>query len=257
MIETTNDHKRKLTKQQLELLDIFYTYRFATTELIRAYLHNKVTDRAVRKRLAVLCTRGYVNKRSSKEIGKPAYYCLAPGGVKLLRQTNRYSLQALRNIRHDVRSSSRFARDATGVFAAANELRTKFDDDCQILTRSYLYGKEDWPDPLPDAYIIIKDSHDKLRHHFLLECIDDTKPQRIWKQRITRLIEYIDAGEWPEDSGDSNYPALLFVCDTPRLEKFVRRWAHQAYEDALAEDVLVSTATPDTVASAVLQAKSP
>lgn len=219
---------------------------------MRTALGNTVSIRAVRKRLTVLYERGYVRKREieseRKSIGEPAYYCLDNLGVEYLRQADGYNPVALRNIRHDVRASNRFARHCIGLFNAANELQNHFGGQCQIQTRSTFYGKEDFPNPLPDAYVRIKNANGEISKQFLIEYIDDTKPHRIWKQRLTQLIEYINNGEWFETDND---PALLFVCATARYEQYVKRWLPQIIEDTFAEDAQVFTATVKTVPMAI------
>lgn len=258
MTADRNTLVRKLTKQQVEILSILFVYRFGTTDLMRNALAIRVSRRVMHKRLAVLYKTGYVVKRVQTNLSSSGnlydQYCLTVKGVKALKLHGIGSTQALRNMRNDVHASNRFARHAIRIFGVADELHTKLECNVKIMTRSSMYGKEEWPDPLPDAHITLHDASGKLIQQFLLECIDDTKPQRIWQRRVAQLVEYIDTGGWPESDTP---PALLFVCSTPRLEKLVQRWAYKAYEDQLAEDVLVATATMDTLAQEIFQARIP
>ncbi|MFI5275545.1 MAG: hypothetical protein ACHQT5_01845 [Candidatus Saccharimonadales bacterium] len=210
------------------------------------------------KRLKVLFDQEYIGRRYDNSYqlqAKFATYFLLPKGIAVLKeQSSDVKYQVLRNLRNDAHVSERFIRHSINVFSVYACLRAAYINRFQFYTKSHMNGKEDYPEPLPDAHLCFQNVPGMEHTKFLLEFVDGTRPHRIWRQRISRLIEYIDAGEWPESDIS---PALLFVCETPALEKRVRRWAYQAYEDALAEDVFVATATVDTVAQAVLHAKSP
>jgi len=244
----TKTDKRKLTKQQVAIIKLLYALRFSTTESMRTALEDTVSIRAIRKRLTVLCERGYVCKRSAEGIGQSAYYCLDKLGIEYLRQVDGYNPLALRNIRHDVQASNRFARHCVGVFDAANEIQNHFGSQCHIQTRSSFYGNEDYPNPLPDAYVRVNDANGDINKQFLFEYVDNTKPHRIWKQRIESLVKYLEEGEWCITDKD---PALLFICSTARIERYVQHWLPQIIEDNYAEDIQVFTATVESATLAI------
>ena len=260
MSSQTQHPYTKLKPYQLDILLSLYKFRFGTTELLLSTSHKHITSRAMRKRLAILHEQKYIDKRvpTKTSFGNQySMYCLTLKGISELKVREIGSSAALRNIRKDIQASNRFARHCIGIFGVANELCASYSERCLFLTRTFLYGKEYWPNPLPDAHVIIQDAQGAFRQQYLFEYIDDTKPQRIWKQRINQLIEYLDNGEWPEIGGE---PTLLLVCASGRLEQNTRAWVKRALEENYITDMTVLISTTEYVVSTIQHAghaKSP
>lgn len=207
------------------------------------------------KRLALLHSQNYIDKRLPQKLGfgnQFALYCLTTVGISALKAHGIGSTHALRNIRKDAQASDKFAQQCIGVFTIHNALQVRYKDHLQFLTRSSLYGKTSFPDPLPSAYITITNGKEKIARQFLMEYIDNSKPQKVWQQRLLQLISYIEDGEWEETDTD---PAPLFVCASPWLEKRVNQWIRKANADNLVECAQIYVATIASVAAVIAKAE--
>lgn len=252
---TTPTIHRKLTIQQLNTLQLLSTFRFGTSDLLAAVQPKPIVRRVMNKRLALLHSLNLIDKRLPQKLGfdnQYALYCLTATGIKVLRVQGVGNTQALRNLRKDAQASDMFAHHCLGIFTVHNELYVQYKDRLQFLTRSFLYGKETFPNPLPDGFITISEDGDRRDKQLLLEYIDDTKPQKVWQQRILQLIDYIEGGEWEETETD---PALLFVCASPWLEKRVNQWIRKADADNLVECTQIYVATIENVAVVITKAE--
>lgn len=264
---------RKLTVQQRKLLQAFFSFRFATTNLLAALQPKPISTQALNKRLRLLHDQGYVAKREPDRLSfgsQHVTWCLAANGIAALKEMGVGSPHALRNLRKDVNASDPFAQYCIGIFAVHNELRAAYGQRLTFLTRSFLFGKYLFPDPLPGAYIVIKSGEamdstdgdggvDESYHtnisqpkQYLLEYVDPGRPQKYWKERFKQLLAYIEDGEWEETDTD---PALLFVCATPWLEQRVQGWVRKAYLDNELEYAKVYVTNVQNVAAVLAKAE--
>jgi hypothetical protein len=245
-----NSNPRKLTKQQLDILQTLYTFRFGTTDLL-AVSTNKVSRRVMHKRLQVLCNNDYIQKHDQKQIGiynQHATYCLKPKGVKALIDIGFGKPQALRNIRNDIRASKRFARHSIGIFETVNALKVQFGNHLHLQTRNDFYGDQDLPEVLPDAYVTVADARGRARHQFLLVYVDETKPRRIWSKQISALLDSAYCGEWDEDD---THPDLLLVCATPILRLVMQKFVDDYDEESGLIDLEALVVMPKAVESSI------
>ncbi len=98
----------------------------------------------------------------------------------------------------------------------------------------------DFPDSLPDAFISLKEDNKSLRYFF--DVIPDNLPSKPLFQRITKYADFFDGGGWDEMSNE--YPTLLFVGETGKTERRMRRIIKAAlYKATLDEDLTVLTTT--------------
>ena len=85
---TPPSYRRPLNQQQILLLQILYTFRFATTSLITKTLQTKHTN-VISKRLKMLVDQSYIGMNydpSYKLLGKPATYYLRAKGVAFFKE---------------------------------------------------------------------------------------------------------------------------------------------------------------------------
>jgi len=57
----------------------------------------------------------------------------------------------------------------------------------------------------------------------MLDIFEDTIPFTAIARRIAAYVEHHDSGDWNEDEPD-DYPKLIFVCNSPRLERRLQRY---------------------------------
>ncbi len=236
---TPPTHRKSLNPEQLKVLDALYHFRFGTTDLLSGMMSKHTSRRFMNERLRVLCEQEYVGKRydsSYKLQAKFATYYLLPNGINVLKQQpDTYQPKMLRNIRKDINASDQFIEHSLNVFAAYASLKTIYRLSFTFGTKSNLSHPnfDYFPETLPDGYVTYR-TKNGLPKHFMLECFDDTKPQKILRQRIAQIIDHEYTDGW---KGDEPYPEILIVCDTEVLRQKAQKWVDKIIEDEAVEDM--------------------
>ncbi len=202
------------------------------------------------KRLHILCEHEYVGRRydsSYRLQAQFAQYYLLPKGIEVLKQKpEHFNKQILRNIKRDINASDRFARHSINVFAVYTKLKQLYGevsgDSFHFYTRSYMTGDkaEGFPKPLPDVFASFRRPSDHRLKHYLVECFDDTMPQSVMKKRIEQLVDHADSEEW---ALTKEYPNILLVCETERLQKLAKKWADTALEQGWSNNLIIEAKT--------------
>lgn len=222
-------HRKSLNPKQLQILYLLYKFRFGTTDLFVKSYGSKISRQYIDVRLRILCEQEYIGRKydsTYKLQGRPASYCLLPKGVKLLKQQpDRFNPAVLRNVARDKREdvSDQFIRHSLSIFSIYNQCRRLYGDDLLFITKSNLYGRDTFPQPLPDAYLSLKD--DKTKHLFL-ESFEETIPLFVIKKRIRYYADYAEDNDLPPTR---SFPGILFICDTAKLKQQVLLYATKRF----------------------------
>jgi hypothetical protein len=243
-------HRKALNQKQLQVLYALYKFRFGTEELLAIYTNSG--RRYTHERVRILIEQEYIGRRyksSYRIAGKAARYYLLPKGVEVLkRHPEHFDKGVLRNIRRDVDASDRFARHSVNIFTMYGRLKELYSEpsggNFHFYTRSYMIGEkaEGFPKSLPDAFASFRTSSDHELRHYLIECFDDTMPQSVMKKRIEQLVDHADSGDW---TLTKDYPTILLICETDRLQKNVERWARQELEKSWIDKLDIRATTLD------------
>lgn len=239
MTHTPPTHRKPLNSEQLKVLDALYHFRFGTTDLLAAVMTKRPTRRFMNERLRVLCEQAYIGRRyesSYKLQAKFASYYLLPIGLDVLKQQPEiYRKQMIRNIRKDVNASDRFVEHSLNVFTAYTRLKSIYGASFAFDTRSTLsQPKFDYfPEPLPDGYATYNTKSGEPKH-FMVECFDVTKPQKVLRQRIAQIIDHEYTDGWKDDKP---YPEILIVCDMEELRQKAQRWVKRLVKDEAADNM--------------------
>lgn len=213
-----------LYPKQLSILNLLYKFRFGTTELFVQSNESIVSKQFMNRRLRVLFEQGYIGRRydgSYKLHGKPATYHLLSRGTKLLRDNpERYNAGVLRNIARDkkVEVGEQFIQHNLGVFGAYTRYKHHYGDDLLFATKSNLHGRDNFPKPLPDAYVALKS--DKSKHCFL-EYFEDSTQFFLTKKRIKYYFEFVEDNDLPKTRA---FPGIVFVCESDKLKEQVAKF---------------------------------
>lgn len=232
-------HRKSLNPNQLQVLDALYHFRFGTTDLLASTMSKHTSRRFMHERLRVLCEQAYIGRRydsSYKLQAKFAAYYLLPNGINILKQQHdKYQTKRLRNIRKDINASNRFVEHSLNVFAAYVSLKSLYGASFTFATKSTLSHPDFdyFPEILPDGYATYSAKSGEPKH-FMLECFDDTKPQKFLRQRIAQIIDHEYTDGWKDDNP---YPEILIVCDTEQLKRNAQKWVKKIVEDEAAEDM--------------------
>jgi hypothetical protein len=233
-------HRKNLNKDQLQVLYLLYRFRFGTSELIAECQH--ISKRYMNIRLGILVDQQYIGRnfdRSYKLRNQHASYYLLTKGIKLLKEKPDFNPTVLRNIAKDRHASERFIAHSLDVFAIYCQLKQPYGDSLKFFTKSYLKlpSLGYFPNPLPDAYISLKDGTSR---HYFLESFETALPFFVIQNRINYLLKYADEGEWPKQT---SFPVILLVCEAEKLRQRVEQYAANALESSLVDDISIIAIT--------------
>lgn len=219
---------RSVIKQgQINILEVLYKYRFGSRSLIASVLDvNPVT---LHKKLLVLMKHNLIATKYDGTIkiqGKPAAYFLTPKGLRLLQSKDDNSPVSDKIIKASYRDKSLSeltVSHSLEVFSHILLLKHRYDGLKAYLRRDM--GRFSYfPEPQPDAFLSLSISGNTKR--FFLDVIADTQERKPLFQRVSAYIDFFDKGGWDETNTDK--PKLLFVAETLRAERMVRRIAKGA-----------------------------
>lgn len=212
-------YRRPLNTYQLEILQLLYRFRFATTEHV-AYYQNKPLASSVFNRLRVLCDQEYIGRHYSKQqqsMRQPAIYYLLPKGIAELRKDPDNDTKVLHAMYKDQTASQQFINHSLSIFDIFIQLEKHCGDRFDLLTKSELSGLPDLPPKLPDAEITLQASARRNKRYILLLIRDDVPPFAALK-RVQELIDFEQQEGWQ----GPNPPGVLIVCDTAKRQKLLR-----------------------------------
>lgn len=244
-------HRRKLNTEQLIVLELLYKFRFGSNDLFAQYFGKK--DRSfVFKRLSILLEQGLIGKRfepSYRLQGKPAAYYLLPEGARTIQKyrdeddTDEVNIKA---IYKDATVSEGFMRHCLNIFSLYNQLTAQYEDDLDFLSKSDQTSFEDFPKPLPDAYLTLQTNDNKTKH-FFLDVIDDDAHLLIdASKKIKRYVTYKKSGDWALVA-ESPFPKIILVCNSEEASKRVRKRCEAVLHKAWVMDMELTATTSDTI----------
>jgi hypothetical protein len=218
----------KLNKGQLDLLGLVVKYRFVSVGQIQRYM--QLSSRtSINKKLTILINAGYLGMRydnSYKFRHRPAAFYATPLCLKLLLETGtaQYITEKLIKASYkDKTATEQFIDDSWAIFDIALGLEGSYPG-IQLYTMRQLASFDYLPYPLPELYIVRKDT-DETKRYFLIRFAAN-KPGFTLTNRIKQLVAYAEDGSW--DITGNEFPVVLGVCDTPGIERLVQRTTRRA-----------------------------
>ncbi len=235
-------YRKKLNQEQLAVLNLLYTFRFASNEQIARY-QRKPSNKHVQKRLKILENQQYVAKRYDKSYklkGKPAAYYLLPKGARALiglgdRDENEPI--NIKRIYKDKDVSEGFMQHSLNILGVYLALNALHGNKLDFFTKSDLKYEqfEFYPQPLSDAHVRIstKDG-DK---NFFLDIFEDNQPFFVLIRKIKKYLEYAGSGDWPEES----LPTILVIVENKSVHKRLRKRITKELRDSYEEVSFATT----------------
>lgn len=235
-------YRKKLNQEQVAVLNLLYTFRFASNEHV-AKFSGKKNAKHVQKRLKILEDQGYIAKRYDKSYklkGKPAAYYLLPKGARALiaaGDSNPDEPINVKRIYKDKDVSEGFIQHCLNLLAIFLALDALYGDRLDFFTKSDLNYEqyEYYPQPLPDAHIQLKTSSGT--REFFLDIFEDSQPFFVLIRRIKKYLEYSGSGEW---SGDE-LPTILIVAENKSVHKRLRKRVAKELRDSYEEVSFATT----------------
>ncbi len=230
---SSNTKHYSLTKGQRDILVLLYAFRFATSKQIGQVF--SISKRTMNKRLLLMTELGYIGRNYEPGYrlqGKLATYYLLPKGIDALKalDSDKYSSRVLRNIQKDRQASDQFIEQCLAMLDIYYHFKVTCGDSLLFLTKTQLAHKYEYFDDFtPSVYLQIHASGEE--HDYFLEFFQSSKPYFAIQKRMREYIDYADSGEC-EAGTNSEFPVVLFVCDTKQLHDRLLRRAEQLIGDA-------------------------
>jgi hypothetical protein len=249
MTETTNTakpnksepkYRKKLNPEQVEVLQMLYRFRFASSEQI-AQFQAKPNAKAIQKRLKILEDQDLITKRYDKSYklqGKPAAYYLTPAGARAFaanierKPDEPLNMKRLYSSKDASEGFITHCRNVLAVYLALKALHPKQAELIYFTKNQLNYEKYDFfPSPLQDAYVHIRKG--QADRHFFLDIFEDSQPFFVLIRRIKKYLDYSSGGNW--DAHCDMPLTILMVVENKSVHKRLRkRLAYElreSYED--------------------------
>jgi hypothetical protein len=243
--------RKQLNKQQAKILLILYKFRFGTTELI---VNFQVLEsiRYSNTRLRILLDQGYIGRNYDDRyrlLNKPASYYLLPKGIKYLKQNPSYINPIVLNLAYKDKSASEtFINRCLTIFELCNKLAKLYGKtNIDFFSKSEIAVAEYYPKPMPDAFLHFIDMFENLPD-YMLELALTSTPFFAIRRRVLQYIDHFDSGEW-EAKTASNYPNLLFVCESANLERRLQKCIYKILDKSGIDDLKCFTTTMKALVS--------
>lgn len=226
------------TAKQLEILRLFYRFRFLTSNQLTIMLDLKRTNpNQIHQRLTKLLANNYIDRHYSSQYKidrRPAEYFLLEGGIKMLKKymADKCNDKVLHNIYHDKNTEPSSVAHYLRVGSIYCCLRECYGDDLKFFTKSQIAPYKYFPKQKPEA--LIRLDVDGEQKEFFLEIINPNTPFFSYVGRIKRYMEYSDDDIWQDETG-RRLPGVLFMADSVsteiRIQKQAARLIKRHYED--------------------------
>lgn len=215
-------YRWKISRQQIELLLKVYAFRFVTSDLLAEDLGK---DRStVYERLSVLEQQQYIAKQydSSYRVRmRPASYCLAPAGLRYLKQLDGIDHATLRNYYKNKRQTEEQIDHCLYVYHIYLVLRQSYGTTWKILTKHEV-NREELIRPTPE--LILRSQVTDCPDYYL-----ELAPKDIMSWILRRRINQHE--NWADEHDDTRYPHVLFVAGNDNTEKRLWKLTDERYTD--------------------------
>ena len=214
----------KITDRQKQILWHLYQFRFLNTYHLQKILNHKNPKRT-QSWVKDLKDKKYINTnyspKSLLDKNKPAVYYLSSQSRHILKVNKNCDLSMLSRIYKEKTRSQKYIDHCLAIADVYVFFLSQKTDNQEInfFTESNLIRFEYFPDPLPSVYISIKTENGNNR--YFLDFFDKNTPSFVLRKRVKQYIEYFENGTWQENSNNSPFPAILFVCPDTRLKKHI------------------------------------
>jgi hypothetical protein len=240
-----------ITNKQQEILKLIYKHRFLNRIQIQAFLHHK--DKGLSSKwLKDLKEKQYIEWIYSTDFiekTKPAIYYLSLNSIRLLRQLDEYPAEELRKRYAESSRQQTFIDRCLLLANCCINMETRNTDGSGV---AYTYATEaDYVDP-KNEYYFLNDSefiHPQLCYlkeqdaedgfiatNYLVEFFDPTTPRYMVKKKLKGYVDFLDSGDWEQETGDSELPIVHIVCPSIAELAYAKRHTRKLLEDVGQED---------------------
>ncbi len=237
-----------ITNKQKEILFQLYRFRFLRTHQLQYILGHKNPKR-IQAWLKDLREKKYIktdyDPRSFIENTQAAIYYLAPRSIHILTENKNCDPSILKRIYKEKTRKKKFIDHCLAiadVYVFFLSQRAK-SEELYFFTESDLLRFDYFPDPLPAAYISIK-TEKGIRRYFL-DLFDDYTPPFVFRSRFKQYLEYFEEGKWEENTNDSPFPSILFICPNKRLKNHTYFYTKAVLDKTFTDEVALFLTTKE------------
>ena len=251
-------HRKNINVGQLAVLKLLYKYRFGSIELLRISLGlNK--GPGLYKKLEILKELGYVGKKfdSSYRIkGISAAYYLEPSGLKVLQALPEYSISdsLIKYSYDDKKRTLPYITHYLQVYGALSELQRLYPG-MRVFTKRELAGQKHFPEELPDALLSLKLESNTKPFRWFLDIFADWPPRYKIDNKVANYDHFFDSEDNYWGTSHHPLPAVLFLCESGRLERHVQRLVSRKIKNAEVDELEYYTSTFKALKNASLEAQ--
>lgn len=221
--------------KQLELLRLFYRFRFLTSKHIASILDLDITK--VNRRLKILRDNNLIERRYNKQYKidrRPAEYFIVDDGITTLKRymPDKCDSRVLHNLYADKKAEPTSIAHYFNVATIYCELQRRYGDDLRFFTKTQIRSYEHFPKQKPEAFIRLDVG--RVQKEFFLEVFNPNTPFFSYVGMVKRYIEYSDNRAW-HDKTKRKLPKILFVGNTVgteiRFQKQAARLIRKHYDE--------------------------
>ena len=213
--------------KQIAILILLYKYRFLSTNHLQKLLGHKDPS-TVQGWLADLVQKQYVYSNYERaKFGKntkPSVFHLLPKAIQVLKTQEDCDKLRLKKIYGERERSEAFISDC--LFIADMYLKLKdqvsTDIEAHFSTKVDLYGYDYFPNPLPDAYIALKEKRKTNRYFVLL--LEEKAPRYAYMDKLKKYVNYLEEDTWNKNADNEPFPSILVICPDYPKKRFVERY---------------------------------
>ena len=229
----TKAKEKQITKKQKEIIQLLYKFRFLTTNQIQQLLTHKNANR-INAWLKDLMQKGMLRRNYDRgsfiDNSKPAIYYLGPKSRTILKQTFELDSEDLEYIYQEKRRNNKFIEHCIFLCNVYLYLlsQTEKHEELKFFTKTELKDYEYFPQPLPDAFIVIKEETSARR--YFLDLFDEYTPPFALRNRVRNYLDYIENSTWDENTDFAPFPSILFVCPSENMKRHIQEYAKALFE---------------------------
>lgn len=242
--------KTILTLKQIEILTLLYRFRFLNRLHLQKLLNHK-NRRRINIWLKNLCQNEYIGRiysRKLKENTKPAIYFLKTKSVSVLKKQPNIDQSLLKRIYGEKLRSKKFIKHSlflADIYFNLKKLCKDKKAKLHFFTKTDLSLYDYLPHPVPDLYLMIKDSQGDSKRYFL-EVFAKKTPRYALRHRILRFFDFNESNEW-EVNTHHPFPTILLVCADKFMQRYLNKFIPEAIEDEDNDNIQFFLTTTDKI----------
>ncbi|MES2970764.1 MAG: replication-relaxation family protein [Patescibacteria group bacterium] len=242
--KATVKYRRPLNTEQVSVLNWLYNVRFSTCQQVGSYLRRDSLN-VIYTKMRILEEQGFISKRYDKSYklpARPAEYYLTPKGARKLEELKPKSTNAwaIRSLYKNKRVSQDFLDHCLKVTETILQLKSLYGDKLSVYTKSYMVQYNNYPTWTPDLYLTLPVSGQEQPHGYFLDIWDSTKPFFVSIRKASNYLKFSESGDWLEDT---DFPAVLAICETDRTQKKLNRHMKRMLDEYGVYEVVCATTT--------------